>query len=175
MLTVPAFVWRGGFFSRAAIVGGSVGLSLGTLAWIDSGLLLTGVIVLVVVGLTYGVWMARRMARLWPTAAQLSGMDRVRVARATRRGERLPEKRLVHAANDYRVAMHAAADAAHGFRWLVAFLLAVAAGTAVWDAWYGSAGNAVVSAIYLVMLLIEVFWWPRRRRQLLENVDRACG
>jgi hypothetical protein len=55
------------------------------------------------------------------------------------------------------------------------FLHAVAAGTAAWDAWYGSVSNAVVSAIYLVMLLIEVFWWPRRRCRLLENIGRACG
>mgnify|MGYP000113621571 CR=1 FL=1 len=175
MLTVPAFVWRGGFVYRAAVVGSSIGLSLGILAWIDSGLLLTGVIVLVIVGLTYGIWMARRMARLWPGSKELGAAERVSVVHAARRGERLPDERLVHAANDYRNAMHAAADAAHGFRWLVAFLLAVAAGTAVWDAWYGSIGNAVVSAIYLVMLLAEVFWWPKRRTQLLENVDRACG
>ena len=115
------------------------------------------------------------MALLWPGSKELGAAERVSVARAARRGEQLKDERLIQAANGYRAAMHAAADAAHGFRWLVAFLLAVAAATAVWDASYGSIGNAVVSAIYLVMLLAEVFWWPRRRRELLENVDRACG
>ncbi len=44
---------------------------------------------------------------------------------------------------------------------------------AVWDAAYGSWGNAIVSVIYLVLLLLEVFWWPKRQRQLLANADRA--
>jgi hypothetical protein len=53
VVTVPAFVWRGGFFRRALIVGGSVGIALGALAWLDSGFLLSGVIVLVIVGVFY--------------------------------------------------------------------------------------------------------------------------
>ena len=175
MLTVPAIAWRGGFVYRVLMIGGGLGLALGVLAWIDSGLLLTGVVVLVIVGLTYGIWMARRMARLWPAAAQLSGAERVAVVRAARRGERLPEERLVHAANDYRVAMHTAAATSKELRWLLMVLLVVAAGTAAWDTRYGSFGNAVVSAIYLMLLVAEVLWWPKRQAQLLTNVDRACG
>jgi len=57
VVTVPAFVWRGGFFRRALIVGGSVGIALGALAWLDSGFLLSGVIVLVIVGVFYAIWM----------------------------------------------------------------------------------------------------------------------
>jgi hypothetical protein len=30
-----------------------------------------------------------------------------------------------------------------------------------------------VSAIYLVMLVLEVFWWPKRQQQVLANADRA--
>jgi hypothetical protein len=58
-------------------------------------------------------------------------------------------------------------------RWLLWFVLIVAAATAVWDAAFGSWGNAIVSAIYLVLLVLEVFWWPDRQRQLLVNADRA--
>jgi len=54
MVTVPAFVWRGGFLRRALIVGGAVGVPLAALAWIDSGILLAGIMVLVIVGLFYG-------------------------------------------------------------------------------------------------------------------------
>jgi hypothetical protein len=50
MVTVPAFVWRGGFLSRALTVGGAVGIALGAMAWLDSGFLLSGVIVLVIIG-----------------------------------------------------------------------------------------------------------------------------
>ncbi|HYP91834.1 MAG TPA: hypothetical protein VER34_01315, partial [Mycobacterium sp.] len=94
MVTVPAFVWRGGFLRRALIIGGAVGVSLAALAWIDSGILLAGVMVLVIVGLFYGIWMPRRMARYWPGAKQLDGDDRVTVARTARRGERIGDARL---------------------------------------------------------------------------------
>jgi hypothetical protein len=106
MVTVPAFVWRGGFFSRALITGGGVGVSLAALAWIDSGLLLSAVIVLVIVGVAYGIWMPRRMARYWPGAKQLSGEDRVTVVRTARRGERIGDARLAQAVVDYSHGMH---------------------------------------------------------------------
>ncbi|MDR3659273.1 MAG: hypothetical protein P4L86_02445, partial [Mycobacterium sp.] len=123
----------------------------------------------------YGIWMARRMARLWPVAKTLTGAERVTVARTARRGERLHEPRLVHAANDYRIAMHTAAESARGFRWFLMVMLVAAVAIAVWDARYGSVGNAVASVIYLVLLVIELFWWPRWQAQLLANVDSACG
>ena len=175
MVTVPAFVWRGGFFRRALIVGGSVGIALGALAWLDSGFLLSGVIVLVIVGVFYAIWMPRRMARYWPGAQQLSGDDRVTVARTARRGERLGDARLAQPLTDYSTGMHAAAEQARPFRWVIPLFLVVGVGTAVWDAAFGSWGNAVASFIYLVLLLIEVFWWPKRRDQLLANADRASG
>jgi hypothetical protein len=39
---------------------------------------------------------------------------------------------------------------------------------------YGSWGNAIASGIYLALLAIEVFWWPKRQAQLLANADRAA-
>ncbi|GAB5898713.1 hypothetical protein [Mycolicibacterium sp.] len=175
MVTIPAFVWRGGFFFRALIVGGGVGLCLGALAWLDSGLLVAGIAVLVIVGVCYGIWTARRMSRYWPAATELDGADRVAVARAARAGEHVVDPRLAQAAMGYRDGMHAAADAARPFRWLLPLVLVVAVATAVFDAIFGSWGNAVVSVIYLAALVVEVFWWPRRQAQLLENADRSCG
>jgi len=142
VVTVPAFVWRGGFFRRALIVGGSVGIALGALAWLDSGFLLSGVIVLVIVGVFYAIWMPRRMARYWPGAQQLSGDDRVTVARTARRGD----ARLAQPLTDYSTGMHAAAEQARPFRWVIPLVLVVGVGTAVWDAAFGSWGNAVASA-----------------------------
>jgi hypothetical protein len=174
VVTVPAFVWRSGFFGRALTIGGAVGLGLGALAWIDSGFLLSGVIVLVIIGLFYGIWMPRRMARYWPGAKQLSGDDRVTVVRTARRGERIGDGRLAQPVIDYSAGVHAAAENARPFRWVIPVVLVVAVGTAVWDAVFGSWGNAVASGIYLMLLLIELFWWPRRQRQLLTNVGRAA-
>jgi hypothetical protein len=144
------------------------------MAWLDSGFLLSGVIVLVVVGAFYGIWMARRMARYWPGAKQLSGDERVTVARTARRGERIGDARLAQAIVDYSSGLHAAAERARPFRWLIPIVLVVSVGTAAWDAMYGSWGNAIASGIYLVLLAIEVFWWPKRQAQLLSNADRAA-
>jgi hypothetical protein len=144
------------------------------MAWLDSGFLLSGVIVLVVVGAFYGIWMARRMARYWPAAKQLSGDERVTVARTARRGERIGDARLAQAIVDYSSGLHAAAERARPFRWLIPIVLVVSVGTAAWDAVYGSWGNAIASGIYLVLLAIEVFWWPKRQAQLLSNADRAA-
>ena len=174
MVTVPAFAWRGGFFRRALTIGPAVGIAVGALAWLDSGFLLSGVIVLVIIGVFYGIWMPRRMARYWPRAKQLTGDERVTVVHTARRGERIDDARLTHAVVEYSQGLHASAEAGRPFRWLLPLVLIAAVATAVWDAVYGSWGNAVASCIYLVALLIELFWWPKRRDALLANADRAA-
>jgi hypothetical protein len=174
MVTVPAVAWRGGFLRRALTIGVPVGIVLGALAWIDSGLLLGGAIAVVATGLIYGILMPRRMNRYWPGAKVLSGDDRVTVVRAARRGERIGDARLAQPVIDYSRGLHAAEEAARPFRWLIPLVLVVAVGAAVYDAMFGSWGNVVVSVIYFVAFLFEVFWWPKRRDRLLENADRAA-
>jgi hypothetical protein len=173
VVTIPAVVWRGGFALRALATGGVVGSCVGVLAWLDSGFWISGVIVLVVVGSVYGVWMARRMARYWPGAKNLTGEERVAVATAVRRGEPIDDARLSQPVIDYSRGLHAAAEKGRWVRWLLVFVLVVAFGTAVWDAVYGSWGNTVASAIYLVALVIEVLWVPKWQERLLNNADRA--
>ena len=174
MVTVPAFVWHGGPVRRALTIGVGVGGSLGALAWLDSGMWPVGIGVFVLVSIIYGVWMSRRMSVYWPGAAQLTGADRVVVARTARRGERVSDPRLAQAVIDYSRGMHAAAERARPFRWLVWFVLVVAVGTALWDTVFGSVGNAVASCVYLVALALELFWWPKRQEQLLANADHAA-
>jgi O-antigen/teichoic acid export membrane protein len=174
VVTVPALVWRGGSVRRALTVGAGFGIGLGALAWIDSGFLLGGIITVVITGVIYGIWMHRRMSRFWPGATDLTGEERVTVARTARRGERIADARLAPAVIDYSTGMRAAAEQGRPFRWLVALVLVVAVGTAVWDAAFGSWGNAVASGVYLVLLALELFWWPKRRAQLLANADRSA-
>ncbi len=174
VVTVPAFVWRGGLFSRAVIIGGAVGLVLGALGWLDSGFLLAGVLVLVTSGVFYGIWMPRRMARYWPGAKQLSGDERVMVVRTARRGDSIDDPRLGNAVIEYSAGMRAAADQARPFRWVLPLVLVVSVAATAWDAVSGSWGNLIASVIYLAALLVEMLWWPRRRDQLLANVDRAA-
>jgi uncharacterized membrane protein len=174
MVTVPAFVWRGGFFRRALTIGVAVGFFLAAMAWIDSGFLLGAVIAFVITGVLYGILMPRRMARYWPGAKQLSGEERVTVVRTVRRGERIDDARLTQAVADYSQGLHAAAEEARPFRWLVPLVLVVAVATAVYDAVFGSWGNVVASCIYLVLFVLELSWWPKRRARLLANADRAA-
>jgi protein-S-isoprenylcysteine O-methyltransferase Ste14 len=175
MVTVPAFVWRGGFFRRALLLGAGVGFPLAALGWIDSGMLLSAIIVLVVTGLIYGIWLARRMSRYWPGAKQLSGEDRVTVVRAARSGERVGDPRLAQAVIDYSEGLRAAEEQARPFRWVVPLVLIVGVATTVYDAVFGSWGNVIASVIYFVAFLVELLWWPKVRNQVLANADRAAN
>jgi hypothetical protein len=175
VVTVPAFVWRRGFACRAVILGASAGLCLGVLAWLDSGFPIAGAIVFVVGGGLYGVLMARRMTQYWPEARNLTDDDRVSVVRAARRGEAIADERLAQPVADYARGLRAAAEAARPLRWLFIVVLVVAVATAAWDAAFGSWGNAAASAVYLVALIVEVFWWPKRLDSLLAAADRAAA
>lgn len=174
VLLVPAFVWRGGLLSRGLLIGGAVGVCLGALAWLDSGLLLAGLLVLAILAVFYGIWVPRRTQRYWPGARHLSGGDRVAVVRAARTGERIENPALAQPVIDYTQGLRTAVEEGRSLRWLLAFILVVAVATAAWDAAFGSWGNLVVSAIYLAALVAEVFWYPRRRHRLLANADRAA-
>lgn len=173
MVTVPAQGWRGGFARRALTVGAATGPFAGVLAWLDSGVPAAGALASVVVGAVLGVLAARRMARYWPGAADLGDPQRVAVVAAARHGRPVDEA-LAGPLLDYCRGLREAADRDRPLRGLIAVLLAVSVGAAVWDAGYGSWGNAVASAIYLVLLGVEVLWWPRRRTELLANVRRAA-
>lgn len=175
MVTIPAAAWRGGRLCRSVTIGVPAGLIFGVLGWLDSGALLVGGIVAVVVGAFYGIWMSRRMAQYWVGSANLTGDERVEVVRAARRGERIDDQRLAQPVADYTRGLHAAAESARGRRWLLVVLLAVAVALAVWDAANGSWGNVVASIVYLAALLIEVIWWPRRLQLLLARADRAVA
>lgn len=114
------------------------------------------------------------MARYWPGAGILSGENRIAVVRTVRRGDELDDARLAGPGVDYARGLRAGPEAARPLRWLLVFVLAVAVGTALWDATFGSWGNAVASVVYLVALLVELFWWPKKQAQLLTNADRAA-
>ncbi|KAA0111873.1 hypothetical protein [Mycolicibacterium sp. P1-5] len=173
MLTVPAFVWRGGGFIRAVLVGFGSGAFLGLLAWLESGLWFAGLIVLAIMTVFYGIWIGRRMVKYWPGAKALTGEQRVRVAGVTRWGGRIGDPVLAQPVVDYADGMRRSAEAGRHFRWVVPLILVVAIGTAVWDAVFGSTRDVIASCVYLVLLGFELFWWPGRRDRLLVNADRA--
>lgn len=156
-------------------MGVCAGLFFGVLAWLDSGMLIAGAIVFVVLGAGCGIGMARRMTRYWPGADELSGAQRVAVVAAVRRGDRISDPALVPAVVGYSRALQAAVDNFRPWRWVIVFILVVAVATALWDAVRGSLGNVVVSVVYLVLVGFEFFWWPKRRDELLANAGRAAA
>ena len=139
-------------------MGVCAGLFFGVLAWLDSGMLISAVIVFVVLGVGCGLWMERRMIRYRPRTDDLTGAQRVAVV------------------VDYDRALRAAADKDTPLRRVVVVvLLVVAAAMALWDAVHGSLGNVVASVVYLVLVLLELFWWPKRREELVTNAERAAA
>jgi hypothetical protein len=174
MVTLPAVAWRGGSVRRGATIGVCAGLFLGALAVLDSGRLIAGLIVFVVMGFGSGLVMARRMVRYWPGADRLSGAARVKVVNAVRHGGRIGDPALAPAVIDYGRGLHEAANDIRGWRWVIVFALVVAIAMSLWDAVSGSWGNLVASLVYLVLGGLEVFWWPKRLAELLSNADRSA-
>ena len=76
MVAVPAWVWRFGSILRALIVGTVVGIVLGFLAFLGSGLVLAGLVALVIVTPVHGFLMARRMSKYWPEANKRENTQR---------------------------------------------------------------------------------------------------
>lgn len=175
MVTVPAIVWRRGPVSRGLMVGLGVGLFFGTLAWLDSAMLLSGAIVCVVLGVGSAVWIPRRMTKYWPGSTALSGDQRATVVSAVRAGTDIGDPALTQPVIGYSRGLHAAAENTGRWRWLVIFVLVVAAGMALWDGVFGSWGNAIASVVYLVLAGLELFWWPNRLTRLLANANRAAS
>jgi hypothetical protein len=120
VVVVPAYLWRLGPVLRATTLGLIAGIVLSALSFADSGLWLSSVAVLVILPPFYAILMGRRMRRFWPGANGLSGADRVAVARAARRGEKIADARLAPAVIDYSDGLRAAYEIALPRRWSLA-------------------------------------------------------
>ena len=171
MIVVGDWVWRGGTWRRILGVGLPVGLFLGLFSFAESGILLAGLLVVLIVVPVSGFVTARRMARSWPGARSLSPGDRQTVVRATRRGENIGEARLASSVIEYSDAL---AEGRRGaYHWIV-WAGAVATGVmAVLDTIFGTLRETLVSWAWCAVLAVESLWWPRRESRLLRNADRA--
>lgn len=175
MVTAAATLWCGGFALRALIAGVGVGVFLGALALLDSGMPLAGAIVAVLTGPVLGVLTARRMQRYWPGGEDFTGAERVTIVRAARRGYPVAGPALARGVIQYSAGLRTAAERLRTYRWLIWLVLAVALGIAIFDAATGSMRDAAASCVYLGLLAIEVLWWPSRRRELLLNSALASA
>lgn len=174
VVVVPAWIWRYRPVLRAGILGLVAGIFLAALAFADSGLWLGAVVVFVVLTLSYGILMGRRMAKYWPGAKELAGADRVAVVRAARRGEKIGEPRLAPAVIGYSDGLRAAYEQARPHWWLMWVVAAAALIFAVVDCFTSPLGSVVVSWLFVAFLVVEVWWWPREQVRLVANAERAA-
>jgi hypothetical protein len=173
VVVIPAWLWRGGPVFRAVGVGLAVGAFFGALGFAESGSV-AALVALVALGpFLFGIPMTRRMARFWPGAKMLSGQDRVAVVRATRRGDTIGETSLAHAVIEYGGGLRAAHDHARRYRWVIPFVAALSLTLALIDSFFGSIRLALVSWLWVAIIVVELLWWPRKRADLLSNAGRS--
>jgi hypothetical protein len=170
---IPAWVWRGGMALQALVVGCSIGLFFGALGWAESGSPASLLALALLGPFVFGIPIARRMARFWPGATKLVGADRVAVARVTRRGRMIEEPRLAHAVIEYGGGLRQAQEQARRYRWVIPLVAVLSLILAVVDSLFGSIGLALVSWLWVAILVAELAWWPRKQARLLSNVQRA--
>jgi hypothetical protein len=175
VVVVPAWVWRRGPFFRAVSVGLAVGTFFGVIALAESGSLAALVAPIVVGPLIFGIPVARRMAKFWPSAAALGGADRVAVVRAARRGEDIGKAHLAQAVIDYNTGLRDAHRQAGRYRWVIPVIAALSLVLAVTDSFFGPIRLALVSWLWVAFLVVEMLWWPRKRADLLSNAEGAEG
>jgi hypothetical protein len=131
------------------------------------------VVAFVVISAFYGIAMARRMSQFWPAATDLSGGDRVALARAARRGQDVDDARLATAAIEYGGGLRAAREQGCRWQWVVWLGAAAALVLAVFDTISGPSRIAAVSWLFVVFFVVEIFWWPRVQDRLLVNAERT--
>jgi hypothetical protein len=175
VVVVPAWVWRGGLIVRALTLGLIAGIFLGAVSFADSGIWLGSLVVFVVLTVTYAVVMARRMRRYWPGAKELTGADRMAVARAARRGENIGDARLASAVVDYSAGLRAAYEHGRSRRWVIWVVVAAVVIAAVVDCFIAPVRSLVVSWLFVGFLAVELWWWPMEQARLVANADRAAN
>lgn len=173
VVVIPAWVWRGGPVFRTVGVGLAGGVFFGALGYAESGSVVALVALVVLGPFVFGIPTARRMARFWPGAKMLSREDRVAVVRATRRGQNIGETRLAHAVIEYSSGLRDAHDHARRYRWVVPLVGALSLILALTDSFFGSIRLALVSWLWVAIIVVELLWWPGKRADLLSNAERA--
>ena len=173
VVVIPAWVWRGGPVFRIVSVGLAVGIFFGALGFAESGSVVALVALVALGPFVFGIPMARRMASFWPGAKMLSGADRVAVVRATRRGHNIGETCRAHAVIEYSSGLREAHDQARRYRWMVPVVAALSLILALTDSFFGSIRLALVSWLWVAIIVVELLWWPGKRADLLSNAERA--
>lgn len=123
-------------------------------------------------GLFAGLWLARRMWRVWPEAADLDPDDRVAVVRAVRRGSDLGDRRLAGAVVRYAAVVQRELGRERSRQtWVVVALAAV--GAVAWTV-VGPPTLAIAGWLLTGALIVSIVRRPARIRAELANAARAA-
>lgn len=107
-------------------------------------------------------------------AGALTPDDRVAVVRAVHRGEAIGEERVAGAVLDYAAVVTRTQEREERLRWVLFLFGLGALLVAVTSTLSGSAREAVVYWLLVAFWLVALTWWfPNRRKRLLDNARRA--
>ncbi|MFI1535614.1 hypothetical protein [Streptomyces anandii] len=173
MALVPGVVWQAGPVGRALGAGLAAGVFFAAFVLIESASWVAAAAVVVVLTPLHGIRTARRLGRAWPGAGELAPDDRAAVVRATRHGDPIGDARLAPAVLGYAEGLRRVCAEDQLRRWVVAAVGVLSLALAVSDTLTGSAGEAIASWLLLVLCVLDLVWYPRRRALLMERVARA--
>ncbi|MFF9396164.1 hypothetical protein [Streptomyces griseoluteus] len=173
MVLVPGWVWQGGPVRRALGAGLAAGVFFGLFVLVESGAWAAAVVVLLVLTPLHGVRVAQRMSRVWPAGAYLDPADRAAVVRATRSGGTVPDPRLAPDVLRYAEALRLTAERDRIRQWVMVLVAVVSLALAGYDTTAGTARQALVSWLVVVLVVLDLIWWPRRRDRLMDRVEHA--
>ncbi|MEV8047237.1 hypothetical protein AB0P02_25860 [Streptomyces griseoluteus] len=157
---------------RALGAGLAAGVFFGLFVLVESGAWAAAVVVFLVLTPLHGVRVARRMSRVWPTGADLDPADRAAVVRATRSGT-VPDPRLAPDVLRYAEALRLTAERDRIRQWVMVLVAVVSLALAGYDTTAGTARQALVSWLVVVLVVLDLVWWPRRRDRLMARVEGA--
>jgi hypothetical protein len=170
---LPESFWRGRRLWSAVRLGVPAGVTYGLLMFATGGRPANAIFSGLIFAALFGTATAITEWRNWPGATSLARGDRVEVARAVRRGERVAEPRLASAVLGYGHAVRKSLKWGERWGWLLWVFAAISLGFAVANTVSGSLRHVVVWWALFVCFVGFMVWLPRKRARVLAQVSRA--
>ncbi len=83
------------------------------------------------------------------------------------------EPHLAHAVIEYGSGLRQAQEQTRRYRWVIPLVAILSLILAVTDSFLGSIRLALVSWLWVAIVVAELVWWPRKQVDLLSNAERA--
>ncbi len=165
--------WRGGRLwstARAGVPAGTLYALFSLATGRSAGnALLSGVFF----GTVMGTFFSFQAWRQWPAAKQLKPADRVRVARAVRRGAPIADPRLAPAVLDYAAVTRRIQERGQRFTWFVPLIAALTLALAIAYTLNRPLSKTIIWWALLAFWIVLFAWLPRQRARVLANASHA--